>query len=134
MNELDYASFEASKRLVDAGIVLETEQHFDVVDHHVLSEFTIQSQDNTTDASNKPVQFPVMTKIPRPSMAEVWRELQADIYIDKKRYRLSMWKVRDEFVCTYVAQDSKFLREPISDTNPTDALIDLLIWVRNGGV
>ena len=66
MNPLNYATLEASKRLVDAGIVLETEKvHFQIGDVWFL-------RDRMCAGSNL---IPSKICIPAPSMAEVWREL-----------------------------------------------------------
>lgn len=106
MNPQNYASLEASKRLQDAGIVLETEVYwripFDVTvpPHLVLKKDHLECFGICADF------------IPAPSMAEVWRELPGGtvLYQDKiTRAAYGNWT--------------------IDNANPTDALIDLMIWV-----
>ena len=72
--------------------------------------------------------------IPAPSMAEVWRELPSEIE-HKEPTALFITKSllgdNRTFCCYviigtyYVVRGSVFI-----STNPTDALVDLLIWVR----
>ena len=107
MNEANYASLEASKRLVDAGIVLETEKSW------IMSSTGWELADNIKyygfwkDAK----------KYPAPSMAEVWRELPDATQIILIK--------RGVFHVVHYASNTIYTRK-----NPTDALIDLLIWVR----
>ena len=98
MNTQNYASLEASKRLHDAGIVLETD--------------VVWARDENG----------VLESCPAPSMAEVWRELPDDI----DGHELGMGKEDGESYVFY-----KSLKDFPYNTNPTDALIDLLIWVRS---
>ena len=120
MNNLNYATLEASKKLVKAGIVLETESvrylqpdgHWRIAPKHDVGHlWRVLSMD----------------VIPAPSMAEVWRELPenvCDYYpiltIDeeetKAEYRDTLWNRLDN--------------SQHRNTNPTDALINLLIWVK----
>ena len=130
MNELNYASLKASKRLVEAGIVLETEMqrvHVKNGSWHLVP------------VDNKPVSDEIDIIIQAPSMAEVWRELPESIEScqgsnlclekivrddDWVMYTTASYDYEDADIgrCTY-----KFFS---SENNPTDALIDLLIWVR----
>lgn len=122
MNNLNYASLEASKKLHDAGIILKTDYVWAGIYGTTVS---LENQ--------KWVLIPKSThnvQIPAACFAEVWRELPADIFIERKRYRLNMWKVDNELRCCYVSQDASFATTPICNENPTDALIDLLIWVK----
>ena len=114
MNEANYASLEASKRLVEAGIVLETDALW------VKWYF-----DTSTNTNYSPYEWRLMHKgltqddlesIPAPSMAEVWRELPEGTYLHKNTF--------DTEAAFGVKEYS------IRDESPTDALIDLLIWVR----
>lgn len=108
MNPLNYASLEASKRLVDAGIVLETEFCRDMACN-----------------PNKITTWPVGVDkghpdfYPAPSMAEVWRELPVGASINVGTDGFSWCR--------------KHTSPDIINTNSTDALIDLLIWVRKEG-
>ena len=116
MNPNNYASLEASNRLVKAGIVLETEALW------VKWYF-----DTSTNMNYSPFEWRLMYRsltqvdleyIPAPSMAEVWRKL-LDITI-------SIRLQKDGLYFLFLADDTF---ESYRD-NPTDALIDLLIWVR----
>jgi len=117
MNPLNYASLEASKRLVAAGIVLETEA---VRERHRWPGGERWILVSRGIALNK--------TIPAPSMAEVWRELP--VYC-------GVVKGVDESIAK-IAFDPEpvpgpTLKELASiqrNTNPTDALIDLLIFTK----
>jgi hypothetical protein len=116
MNPLNYASLEASKRLAEAGIVLETETlwsqriYLDPPDWALIPK---GAYDNTGRLRYE-------DGIPAPSMAEVWREL----------------KSRGQFPCSdgdnwwLYDDNADEISLEMSDPNPTDALIDLLIWAR----
>ena len=113
MNELNYASLEASKRLVNAGIVLLDAEHWWWKKH---------------DGSDWYVDlFPTVDRIvrddrtPAPLLSEVWRELP---YKLGKNY-LSLWRRQDGHT---VAEYENMELAVFRNTNPTDALIDLLIW------
>ena len=104
MNEANYASLEASKRLVEAGIVLETEALW------VKWYF-----DSSTNMNYHPYEWRLMYRgltqddlksIPAPCMAEVWRELPP-------------------------FEGHGKIYEAKENINPTDALVALLIWVRS---
>jgi hypothetical protein len=110
MNELNYATLEASQRLQKKGIVLETEfcwapPMFGEGDWYLHRCFG---------------QAPASC-IPAPSMEEVWRELPFQSYIKMLDEGSSLAWIFDE--------ERKFESPEIWNTNPTDALIDLLIWV-----
>ncbi len=115
MNTQNYASLEACQRLVDAGIVLETEKAWffsttgwELVDRHDKHKV------------NKHY-------LPAPSMAEVWRELP---WVTDNYGLISMNKADNVTYCGY--RKGLAIREPkFESNNPTDALIDLLIFVRN---
>ena len=107
MNPNNYASLAASKRLVEAGIVLQTEVVW------------------ATDGLDWGMQG-----IPAPSMAEVWRELPEYVEYKKDDRPLIEYLRIDKngdgsLSCGY----GRYSEMTIND-NPTDALIDLLIWVR----
>ena len=112
MNELNYASLEASKRLGDAGIVLETDCFWSEL--YGLWRLIRHCIANT---------------IPAPSMAEVWRELPSYIGDD---FYLAISKDDTQTVCGYSKIDGfdRYVSKGNQrNDNPTDALIDLLIWV-----
>ena len=113
MNGLNYASLEASKRLVEAGIVLETE--------------SVWAQNLKTGdwfhAYKKLLVVPTII-IPAPCMAEVWRELPSD---DWELYQL----IRKYLMFRGLDfEDYAVAMELIRIARSADALIDLLIWVR----
>ena len=113
MNEGHYASLEASKKLVDAGIVLETEAQWSVTGKLVHRKRWASD-------------------IPAPSMAEVWRELP-DL-IGAGELRMARIINTHEAVLYYgwIDKDGKEQIETkvFRNTNPADALIDLLIFIK----
>lgn len=110
MNPLNYATLEASKRLVDARIVLETEKYWYYSD-------PCSRDDPARGCYGEWELVDYKTDIPAPSMAEVWRELPDTTQIILIK--------RGVFHVVYYASNATYTRK-----NPTDALIDLLIWVR----
>lgn len=110
MNPNNYASLEASKRLVETGIVIETEagwyKIFRPGCHSFDMVLSMRSGNEKFYGDNYPA----------PSMAEVWRELPEGTYLHKNTF--------DTEAAFGVKEYS------IRDESPTDALIDLLIWVR----
>jgi len=135
MNELNYASFEASKRLVDAGIVLETDFYWYVynedmcrsliaADKAIPAPYLVNRASVRTRIGSIPTAY-----VPAPSMAEVWRELPETI----DEYDLTCEKIfNGGMQAGYTTYDVSGLRWKVSlnAANPTDAMIDLLIWVR----
>lgn len=107
MNKLNYASLEASKRLVEAGIVLETDQQW----------YRLKNGDLYLSGDVIPM-IEIIEELPAHSMAEVWRELPNGIIVRKLGGRTWAW------------MDTGGEGSAQHNTNPTDALIDLLIWVR----
>jgi len=59
----------------------------------------------------------ILQAIPAPSMAEVWRELPEGIIIRKLAIQMWVWIDTNEDSVQH-------------NTNPTDALINLLIWIK----
>jgi hypothetical protein len=111
MNQDNYATFEAAQRLVDAGIVLETDCYW----KEGLIIVTADEMKNSRRIN------PLLHFTPAPSMADIWRELPEDI----DGHWLGMGKVGED---TYVFY--RDLKDFPYQANPTDALIDLLIWVK----
>ena len=107
MNEANHGSLPACQRLDAAGIVLETEYWWNPID--------IIEGDHTVISGYELKDYKILGSIPAPSMAEAWRRLPAMSVIGK-----------DYGEVTYVAFKKDY---KISNANPTDALIDLLIWV-----
>ena len=116
MNELNYASREASQRLVDAGIVLETDAIWSLFYNGwrlvLRTELHLFVED-----------------YPAPCMAEVWRELPETI----DEYDLTCEKVfNGGMQAGYTTYDVSGLRWKVllNAANPTDAMIDLLIHIK----
>ena len=123
MNPNNYASVKASKRLVEAGIVLETEagwyKIFRPGCHSFDMVLSMRSGNEKFYGDNYPA----------PSMAEVWRELPETI----DEYDLTCEKIfNGGMQAGYTTYDGSGLRWKVllNAANPTDAMIDLLIWVR----
>lgn len=119
MNPNNYCTLEAAKRLVEAGIVLDgTDMHW------------IKERDGSFSLVLSDVHYDGSEEYPAPSMAEVWRELSCQIDSgDCLFWELAMYKVMNGLQVGYICGQRR-LRLFIYDENPTDALIDLLIWVR----
>jgi hypothetical protein len=119
MSEQNYASLEASKRLVAAGIVLETDVAW--LNYGDFWEL-VERLDREANEN----------LVPAPCMAEVWRELPEtalqpcrDTTTGYCHEYLNLQKDGDLTVAGY-GEYSEIGR----NSNPTDALIDLLIWVK----
>jgi hypothetical protein len=109
MNELNNASLEASKRLVDAGIVLETDASRIEDPLGGWNKRVLPTQMCKT-------KYQFNKRLPAPSMAEVWRELPEQTML----YR------GDTLTEAYNTQK----KISFANRNPTDALIDLLIFIK----
>ena len=111
MNPNNYASSEASKRLVEAGIVLET----DCVWAKIYPAREDSEWKLFTKAEFDRAYYCFDTHYPAPMMAEVLRELPSQSYL----------KQSDGFSMAWINSDWCS-----SNINPADALIDLLIYLR----
>ena len=111
MNELNYASFEASKKLYNTGIILETDAAW------------FLSPDNSPLLSYKGLQCYPYINIPAPCFTEVWRELQDKLPGNQKTLEYGEKSGGDMLICSEMYA-GKFKSE-----NPTDALIELLLWL-----
>jgi hypothetical protein len=121
MNLNNYGTLEACKRLDDAGIVLETDCIYGCI--YCINgneQWEIQSKNDSHFIQSFPT-------YPAPSMVEVWRELPFQSYIKQMGGLSLAWICDDEDETETL--ESGF----IQSTNPTDALIDLLIWARKEG-
>lgn len=118
MNQDNYASLEASKRLVEAGIVLETDMAWAYMPKDLYrDEFRAETIWKWRLVDRKEG---VCGKwFPAPLWTELWRELP------ERTFSLRFNSVAEEYLLWL--EDDTF--ETTTD-NPTDALIDLLIWVR----
>jgi hypothetical protein len=109
MNPNNYATLEAAQRLLDAGIVLETDFCSDLWgDPNKIIPWYSGVEPGHPDF------------VPRPSMAEVWRELLS-------KCNVSVSGQQDGATTVWTYSGGKQTSPDIRDTNPTDALIDLLI-------
>ena len=109
MNTQNYASLEASKRLHDAGIILET----DAVWRLGADGWKLLTKDWVRDMMSNTYE-----SLPAPSMTEVLEELPNNTaFLKNKVYYASVGGSDNEY-------------KEFVGANPTDALINLLIWVR----
>ncbi len=116
MNPLNYATLPAAQRLTENGIVLETEHYWvSVENEYVTNQARIWKLTDFLDMFLRKYDH-----VPAPSMAEVWRELPDATQIILIK--------RGVFHVVHYASNAIYTRR-----NPTDALIDLLIWVTERG-
>lgn len=117
MNTQNFASLEACKRLVEAGIVLKTESCWR---YGLDDKWSLVSVDwATTMMSN------TLKVIPAPSMAEVWRELL--LISGNNEKNIVHWIQTMDDWNAMGADVAVLCVEVCKDIN---ALIDLLIFVR----
>jgi hypothetical protein len=110
MNLNNYATLEASQRLVSNGIVLETDAVWAWCDKNK----SMKPYENPTLYLFSHIDSKVFDHwYSAPSMTEVWRELQKYIYPGNYKLKDKIWDA---------------LYRPKNNT--TDALIELLIWVK----
>jgi hypothetical protein len=115
MNPNDCGTVEACQRLLDAGIVLETDMWW--TDVNCITGYP------SVWGLVSEKEYPDDVYIPAPSMAEVWRELPEYINNNLVVHHIFMQKVRNITGVGYGMCAEYY------NTNPTDALIDLLIFV-----
>ena len=118
MNENNYASLEASKRLDKAGIVLETDVWW----------YKLSSGWHLAQFPTKVIPPSIDNALPAPSMAEVWRELPPSIDHEHSTYNKTLKGFGAAEVAAFENLENRSLKH-FPNINPTDALIDLLIWV-----
>ena len=107
MNENNYTSLEMSRKLVEAGIALETGlRWFEFKGEWHLLRPTTSLLD-------------VCDNVPAPCMAELWRELPTFSIVEKRiEGKTEAWVIGQK-------------RDPsVLYTNPCDALAGLLIWLK----
>ena len=115
MNPNNYASLEASKQLVEAGIEMETEAAWCPFGRNGEYKLLPIEYFPPTEVSKD-------VRIPAPCMTEVWMELpEASAYLHTNK-ETEVWLEDEEDI---IPKSNSF-----ADTNPTDSLIYLLIWVR----
>jgi hypothetical protein len=116
MNPRDYPTLEACQKLLKAGIVLETDAIW------------IEHLDRIVTRGDWEDHYRGIRYLPAPSMAEVWRELP-ESHISETFGACFLVLNKIDWIGTVAAYGGMKLGQ-IVRTNPTDALIDLLIWVR----
>ena len=116
MNELNYASIEASKKLSEAGIVLETDAvwYEDYTTSRPRWIILYRGVLNTTEKT-----------LPAPSMAELWRELPDEV-LDGGAV-LAMSRIEGITYVGYNTYDEAIVL--FKNINPADALVELLVWL-----
>ena len=120
MNELNVATLQASKKLVENGICLETDYFY--VNTFSNMGWVFRQKGGFNDEDDF---------IPAPSMAEVWRELPEEYCknaTDPVRYKVFM----SSQVGYHSGGKDGGIWIPYKG-NPTDALIDLLVWLKGEG-
>ena len=143
MNPNNYASLEASQRLVEAGVMLETDFYWYVynedmcrsliaADKAIPAPYLVNRASVRTRIGSIPTAY-----VPAPSMAEVWRELPESIKVRDRDYSLEVGKTQQGGAYAgYIWEEDEYYEhyehelQIVIDDNPTDALIALLIWVR----
>lgn len=120
MRELNYTSLEACQRLVEAGIVLETDVRWS--DSWEKGKWEIVGGEVSPG------------EIPAPSMAELWRELPGFLDVRGIEYKLIIWKYFDRLCCAYRSYHDALPEPSLSKPNSCDALAELLIWEKEGRV
>ena len=112
MNPLNYCTLELSRKLVENGIDIETEAWWYKDD---TNEWILVRQTSGDRIVSK------NQIVPAPSFAELWWELPEMLWIGGKVFYLTLEKT-DGY--THVGYDKHY-----NNTNPADALAELLIWV-----
>jgi hypothetical protein len=112
------ASYQASKRLVDAGIILNTNVRW--YDH--------KSDDHQSPALTSELDDS-MKSVPAPSLADLWPIMPTKLVINRDYYFLEMEKHSNGQNTVYYRTGN---RPPIwtRNTNLADALINLLVYLK----
>lgn len=128
MNPLNYGSLEACQKLHDAGIVVETEHCWQWHDPCSPDDAAYGAYGEWS-LVNRSTNYLDPECIPALSMAEAWRELPRHIVVRDRRHHINMDRLGEETNVCYANLSGYNFR----NTNPTDALIDLLIWLKGQG-
>jgi hypothetical protein len=122
MNQDNVGTLEACQRLAKAGIVLETEVFWTIISGR-------SADDNLTwGLSYGRIKI---TDVPAVQFTEVWRELPEKIEWEEADLQCGK-TVQGENYAGYVRREEDSFEEEIyiiKNANPTDVVIDLLIWV-----
>lgn len=119
MNPNSYCTLEASQRLVAAGISLETD--------YLWCE---TNRGWRLHPKSKAGMYRWKATIPAPSMGELWRELPGELWWENRWLLKHLYQDQVFTYAEYCGYEDHALAKQCQNTNPTDALIDLLIWVR----
>lgn len=130
MNQENYCSLNVAKRLIDTGIVLET----DAVWVKWYFDGSVLSDRNPYEWR---LQYKALTQtdfesIPAPSFAEIWRELPDEIELedDGGSIALSVFKSGKTTYAGYYLNKDEEVYEEKESSNSADALAELLIWAK----
>jgi hypothetical protein len=119
VNQENYCSLNVAKKLIDAGIVLET----DFVWRLGADGWKLLNKDWVTNMMSNTYE-----SYPAPSFAEIWRELPFQSYIKKLDDGSTLvWICDDDADGKYIESNM------IANSNPADALAELLIWAKGLG-
>ena len=120
MNDNNYGSLDACKRLLDVGKI-QIDTDFCWFERETDDWIILPSDDVSIKAIKDNHAYPAVC------MAEAWRELQK--YLAQRPDCLPYIRLVAEKDDTIV--EAPFMSATFSNTNPTDSLIDLLIWIRS---
>jgi hypothetical protein len=118
MNTQNYASLEACQRLVEAGIVLETEFYHTVC----------WGRNEIVNKKHREL-YPEDVYYPAPSMAELWRVLPDGFLVNGSWAELFISKFGERTSCGY-SIEHHIIERVVGSINPADALAELLMFVR----
>ena len=123
MNQENYCSLNVAKRLIDTGIVLETE----AVWRLGADGWKLLNKDWVTNMMSNTYE-----SYPAPSFAEIWRELPDEIELedDGGSIALSVFKSGKTTYAGYYLNKDEEVYEEKESSNPADALAELLIWAK----
>jgi hypothetical protein len=121
MNQDNYVSREVAQKLVDAGIVLETDCIWLLIKSPDAYRLRVKEGLTLGNGCNG---------YPAPCFAELWRELPSrfngmGLLTTTKHY------TKDVSICGYDSYENEdWISESFTNQNPADALAELLIWAR----
>ena len=111
MNPLNYCTQPYAQKLHDAGIVIKTDYGWaELPNYYVAKDGSYPLEWRLVDKPHSHYKHP----LPAPCFVEVWRELPE---------RAQIKKYLNRSVCEYN-------NHCFENTNPTDAAIELLVWVK----
>jgi len=120
MNKYNYASHEASKELINAGIRIDTEIYWKFIDGEWVLRY-----------GHKGISQEL--SIPAPSMAEAWRELPIEATDNNIKYRKMVtvgYLPSETIVGYYNCMETIVWLVSYHNYNSIDALCKLLIWTK----